>query len=55
VLAGTYFHAGRYRDFLRCVLRAIPLDPWQVRYLVSFPARVKRRRLEGVRPVGQWR
>jgi hypothetical protein len=55
VLAGTYFHTRRYRDFVRCLLRALPLDPWQVRYLVRFPSRSIRRRWEGTRPVGQWR
>jgi glycosyltransferase involved in cell wall biosynthesis len=55
VLAGSYFHAGWYRDFVRCILRAIPLDPWQLRYVASFPRRLVRRRLEGARPVGQWR
>lgn len=55
VLAGTYFHAGRYRDFLRCVLRTLALDPWQLRYVASFPGRLMQRRFEGTRPVGQWR
>jgi hypothetical protein len=55
VLAGTYFYARHYRDFVRCLLRARPLDPWQVRYLAGFPSRSIRRRLEGTRPVGQWR
>jgi hypothetical protein len=55
VLAGTYFHAGRYRDFMRCLVRAIPLDPRQMGYLASFAGRVMRRRLQGTRPLGQWR
>jgi glycosyltransferase involved in cell wall biosynthesis len=55
VLAGTYFHARRYRDFVRCLLRALPRDPWQLRYLVSVPSRFIRRRWDGTRPVGQWR
>jgi glycosyltransferase involved in cell wall biosynthesis len=55
VLAGTYFHARRYRDFLRCVFRALPMDPWQLTYLASFPGRLIRRGLTRTRPVGQWR
>jgi hypothetical protein len=55
VLAGTYFHASRYRDSLRCVLRALALEPGQLRYLASFPSRSMRRRVAGTRPVGQWR
>lgn len=39
VLAGTYFHAGRYRDFLRCAARAVSLDFNQTAYLVRFPVR----------------
>jgi glycosyltransferase involved in cell wall biosynthesis len=44
VLAGTYFHAGRYGDFLRCALRVVPLDPRQLGYLAGFPGRIVRRR-----------
>jgi glycosyltransferase involved in cell wall biosynthesis len=54
VLAGTYFHARRYRDFIRCLVRALPLDPWQMGYLARFPGRVMRRRRQGTRPLGQW-
>ena len=54
VLAGTYFYAGRYRDFLRCMLRALVLDPRQLEYLGALPARLLRRWRHGVRPVGQW-
>lgn len=39
VLAGTYFHARRYRDFLRCAARAVALDLRQVSYLAAFPLR----------------
>lgn len=39
VLAGTYFQAGRYADFLRCAARAVSLDIRQTRYLVEFPRR----------------
>lgn len=39
VLAGTYFHAGMYRDFLRCAARAARYQPSQARYLVRFPVR----------------
>ncbi len=55
VLAGTYFHAGHYRDFVRCVIRAVSLDARQLGYLAAFPARAVRRRVHGKRPVGQWR
>jgi glycosyltransferase involved in cell wall biosynthesis len=52
VLAGTYFHAGRYGDFLRCALRAVPLDPWQLGYLAGLPGRIVRRRWQYRRPRG---
>lgn len=39
VLAGTYFHARRYRDFVRCAARAVALDVKQVSYLAAFPLR----------------
>ena len=55
VLAGTYFHAGRYRDFLRCAMRAASLDARQLGYLAAFPGRIVRRRVRGGRSVGQWR
>jgi len=54
-LAGTYFYAGHYRDFVRCAMRAVSLDTRQLGYLVGFPARAVRRRVHGERPVGQWR
>ena len=55
VLAGTYFYAGYYRDFVRCAMRAVSLDARQLGYLATFPARAIRRRMHGERPVGQWR
>jgi glycosyltransferase involved in cell wall biosynthesis len=55
VLAGTYFHARRYLDCIRCLVRGVPLDPRQMGYLASFPGRLLRRRLDGTRPLGQWR
>jgi glycosyltransferase involved in cell wall biosynthesis len=54
VLAGTYFYAGHYRDFVRCAMRAVSLDARQLGYLAAFPARAVRRRVHGERPVGQW-
>jgi glycosyltransferase involved in cell wall biosynthesis len=39
VLAGTYFQAGLYRDFLRCAARSLFRDPTQAGYLVAFPWR----------------
>ncbi|MFL5906775.1 MAG: glycosyltransferase family 2 protein [Solirubrobacterales bacterium] len=43
VLAGTYFQAGRYRDFARCAARSVSRDPRRVSYLAGFPVRVARR------------
>lgn len=43
VLAGTYFHARRYGDFLRCAARAITKDFRQAGYLMTFPARLASR------------
>jgi glycosyltransferase involved in cell wall biosynthesis len=43
VLAGTYFHARRYRDFLRCAARAVTMDVHQFRYLTAFPLRMASR------------
>ena len=43
VLAGTYFHAHRYFDFVRCASKAIAMDVRQVGYLVDFPARITAR------------
>ncbi|MEP7272582.1 MAG: hypothetical protein ABI882_13845, partial [Acidobacteriota bacterium] len=40
VLAGTYFHAGLYGDFVRCATKAVVMDARQALRLVSFPARV---------------
>lgn len=46
VLAGSYFHAGLYRDCLRCAGRAVTLDFRQAGYILSFPLRsLSRRRL----------
>ena len=44
VLAGTYFHAHRYFDFVRCASKAIAMDVRQLGYLVDFPARITARR-----------
>jgi glycosyltransferase involved in cell wall biosynthesis len=43
VLAGTYFRAGRYRDFGRCAARSLSLDPRRAAYLVGFPFRRAKR------------
>jgi glycosyltransferase involved in cell wall biosynthesis len=43
VLAGTYFHAGLYGDFVRCAALAIKLDTRQLGRLVGFPVRALRR------------
>jgi len=50
VCAGTYLHAGRLRDSMRCVVAALRSDPRTVGRLVSFPVRWAdraRRRLMG--------
>ncbi|HSE36866.1 MAG TPA: glycosyltransferase [Blastocatellia bacterium] len=39
VLAGTYFHARFYGDFLRCAARSVSMDFRQLGYLVGFPLR----------------
>jgi glycosyltransferase involved in cell wall biosynthesis len=43
VLAGTYFHAGHFRDFVRCAWRAISMDAKQLQYLLAFPVRAASR------------
>ena len=43
VLAGTYFHAHHYRDFVRCAAQAVMMDVHQIRYLTAFPARIATR------------
>jgi hypothetical protein len=40
VLAGSYYRAARYRDFMRCAARAVALDPLQAARLLGFPARL---------------
>jgi glycosyltransferase involved in cell wall biosynthesis len=50
VLAGTYFQAGRYRDFARCAARSLSMDPRRAGYLAGFPVRVARRRLKHAEP-----
>lgn len=39
VLAGTYFHAHMYADFVRCATRAITMDFRQAAYIAAFPLR----------------
>jgi glycosyltransferase involved in cell wall biosynthesis len=43
VLAGSYFQAGRYRDFARCAARSISYEPRRAGYLAGFPVRVAKR------------
>jgi hypothetical protein len=52
VLAGTYFYARRYGEFLRCVLWSALLDPRQLGYLLAFPHRVLTRRTRGMKLAG---
>lgn len=40
VLAGTYFQAHCYRDFVRCAWRAVTMDIHQIGYLTAFPQRI---------------
>lgn len=43
VLAGTYFHARHYGDFIRCAARAVGKDFRQASYLMAFPFRLASR------------
>src|SRR5262249_37436970 len=43
VLAGTYFHSGLYRDFMRCAALAVTCDIRQLDYLIGFPVRALKR------------
>lgn len=47
VLAGTYFHAHMYKDFLRCATRSMTMDFRQALYLAAFPFRVASRLIAG--------
>jgi glycosyltransferase involved in cell wall biosynthesis len=40
VLAGNYYHARRFSDFLRCAGRAVAMDFRQVSRLLAYPARL---------------
>jgi glycosyltransferase involved in cell wall biosynthesis len=44
VLAGTYFHARRYKDFARCATLAVTMDFRQAAYLMAFPIRAINRK-----------
>lgn len=52
VLAGSYFRAGAFRDWARCSLHALALDPCQVGYMLAYPtrkwARIQRRPTAGM-------
>lgn len=39
VLAGSYWNGGSLADFVRCAVRAVLLDPRQIRHLLGFPGR----------------
>jgi glycosyltransferase involved in cell wall biosynthesis len=43
VLAGTYFHAGQYIDFIACAARAVAMDFRQFGRLAGFPFRALKR------------
>jgi glycosyltransferase involved in cell wall biosynthesis len=49
VLGGSYLHAGSYRNFVRCVARAIALDVRQAGYPVAWPVRLLARASAGRR------
>ena len=51
VLAGSYFRARKYRDFVRCMGHSLRLDPWQGSYLLGYPLRRLRRNKSGEPPV----
>jgi len=40
VLAGSYYQARNYRDFLRCAMTAVRMDINQSRYLLTYPTRL---------------
>jgi hypothetical protein len=44
VLAGTYFHAQRYKDFARCATLGVTMDVRQAAYLMGFPIRAINRK-----------
>ncbi|MEK6320323.1 MAG: glycosyltransferase [Acidobacteriota bacterium] len=43
VLAGTYLHARRYGDSLRCAARSVSMDFRQLTYVIRFPKRLMKR------------
>ncbi len=43
VLAGTYFQARQYPDFVRCAWHAVTMDFHQISYLAAFPKRIAAR------------
>jgi hypothetical protein len=47
VLAGSYFHAGKYAEFTRHALRSVRSAPGNGRHLSGFLLRWCRRRLAG--------
>jgi len=47
VLAGTYFQARRYSDFVRCATKSIAMDFRQAGYLAAFPFRIAARLMAG--------
>ena len=43
VLAGSYYHAGAFGEFLRCAGRSLSHDPRRITYLLGYPWRRLRR------------
>lgn len=52
VLAGSYYHAGRYRDFMRCSLQALWHNPAQAARLAGYPFRRVARATSAAQPEG---
>jgi len=44
VLAGSYYHARRYQNSVRCLARSIAMDVGQIGYLMRSPARLAARK-----------
>jgi glycosyltransferase involved in cell wall biosynthesis len=50
VLAGSYYHAGAYADFLRCSSRALAHDPRRLGHMLGYPWRRLRRGVDSLWP-----
>lgn len=52
VLAGSYYHAGSYRNFIRCALQALWHNPAQAARLAGYPFRRLARATRAPQPEG---